>query len=415
MAPDASRFQSLAKQNEVMTAANPVTAEPVLILGGGLMGLAIAHQLARRGMSVIVLSRRRSEAAGFVAAGMLAPHAEGLSGDLLALGQRSLDMVPSWVAQIEADSGLTCGLRTTGIVVPFRSAEERDRYPTAAFGQTLTAGQLHHELPGLASHWTAGLLFGQDGQIDNRRQLMRALESACVDRGVHFQEGVEVLDIVQNNNTLEAVTARNSEGQLLTMSCSTAVLCSGAWSAQLVPELPVFPVKGQMLSLQSPKGALRRVIFGPGTYLVPREDGLVVVGATSEREAQFRGGLTPQGQTTLGAGIASLLPEASQWPPMERWWGFRPCTPDEGPLLGFSAIDGLLLACGHYRNGVLLAAITANLLSNLIADTNESSDLDGEILQQFRWDRFQRRETKRQLTTLHASPRSQTQPCSVKP
>lgn len=390
-----------------MTAVNPATTEPVLILGGGLMGLAIAHQLARRGVSVIVLSRRRSEAAGFVAAGMLAPHAEGLSGDLLALGQRSLDMVPSWVAQIEADSGLTCGLRTTGIVVPFRSAEERDRYPTAAFGQTLTAGQLHHELPGLASHWTAGLLFGQDGQIDNRRQLMRALESACVDRGVHFQEGVEVLDIVQNNNTLEAVTARNSEGQLRTMSCSTAVLCSGAWSGQLVPELPIFPVKGQMLSLQSPKGALRRVIFGPGTYLVPREDGLVVVGATSEREAQFREGLTPQGQTTLGAGIASLLPEASQWPPMERWWGFRPCTPDESPLLGFSAIDGLLLACGHYRNGVLLAAITANLVSNLIADTNESSDLDGEILQQFRWDRFPRRKTKRQpCTRAHEAKRS---------
>merc|ERR1739843_58288 len=99
---------------------------PVLILGGGLMGLAIAHQLARRGLAVTVLSRRRSEAAGFVAAGMLAPHAEGLSGDLLKLGQRSLELVPAWVSQVEADSGLACGLRPSGIVVPFRSDGERD-------------------------------------------------------------------------------------------------------------------------------------------------------------------------------------------------------------------------------------------------------------------------------------------------
>ena len=94
-----------------MTAASSPSPDPVLILGGGLMGLAIAHQLARQGTAVTVLSRRRSEAAGFVAAGMLAPHAEGLSGDLLKLGQESLSRIPSWVAQIEADSGLPCGLR----------------------------------------------------------------------------------------------------------------------------------------------------------------------------------------------------------------------------------------------------------------------------------------------------------------
>ena len=103
-------------------AESPMSKEQVLILGGGLMGLAIAHQLARRGRAATVLSRRRSEAAGFVAAGMLAPHAEGLSGDLLRLGQLSLERIPRWVAQIEADSGLPCGLRATGIVVPLKVA-----------------------------------------------------------------------------------------------------------------------------------------------------------------------------------------------------------------------------------------------------------------------------------------------------
>ena len=140
----------------------------ILVLGGGLMGLAVAHALARRGRTVQVLSRRRSEAAGFVAAGMLAPHAEGLQGPLLALGQRSLALVPDWVAAIEADSGLPCGLRPCGIVVPFATIADRDGFATAAFGEPLDRRGLERELPGLAPRWTAGLLFRQDGQIDNQ-------------------------------------------------------------------------------------------------------------------------------------------------------------------------------------------------------------------------------------------------------
>jgi len=367
--------------------ANIAFSERILILGGGLMGLAIAHQLARREQHVTVLSRRRSEAAGFVAAGMLAPHAEGLSGALLQLGQLSLSRIPSWVAQIEADSGLPCGLRSTGIVVPFHSANERDAYPTAAFGEHLDHEQLAQELPGIHSAWSAGLLFAQDGQIDNRRQLMRALESACVDRGVQFQEGVEVLELIHEQGVLSGIRARDSEGALISLPCRQTVLCSGAWSARLLPELPVFPVKGQMLSLQTPRGALRRVIFGPGIYMVPREDGLVVVGATSEPEARFSEGLTPQGQTRLKEGIAELLPEAIHWPPMERWWGFRPCTPDEGPLLGPSPIEGLLLACGHHRNGVLMASATSELIADIASGNEPRNDL-AELMPSFRWDRF---------------------------
>ena len=368
--------------------------QPVLILGGGLMGLAIAHQLARRGEAVTVLSRRRNEAAGFVAAGMLAPHAEGLSGALLQLGQASLARIPSWVAQIEADSGLTCGLRSCGIVVPFLTAAERDRYPTAAWGQTLDRDGLEREVPGIGSTWQAGLLFAQDGQIDNRRQLMRALERACVRLGVQFQEGSPVQEIVKNSaGALEAVRLMTAEGKDLTLACRQAVLACGAWSAQLLPELPVFPVKGQMLSLQAPRGALERVLFGPGTYLVPREDGLLVVGATSEPQAGFDEGLTPAGQGTLQQGIDALLPAANGWPPMERWWGFRPCTPDEGPLLGTSAVPGLWLATGHHRNGVLLAAITAELLSDRIQPhpqgAGETNQAGQALMDQFHWSRFQ--------------------------
>lgn len=366
---------------------------PLLVLGGGLMGLSIAHQLARHGCAVQVISRRRSEAAGFVAAGMLAPHAEGLSGPLLELGRRSLSAIPRWVGQIEADSGLSCGLRTSGIVVPFRSRSERDAYPTAELGQRLDTSQLIRELPGLGASWTAGLLFEQDGQIDNRRRLMRALERACVSLGVDFLEGSEVRHLLRSPaGQLNGVVLQTAEGEQRQIHCNQAVLCSGAWSQQLIPELPVFPVKGQMLSLQGPRDYLKRVIFGPGTYMVPREDGLVVVGATTEPEAEFREGLTPNGQQQLQQGIASLLPDASQWPPMERWWGFRPCTPDEGPLLGKGPIEGLWLATGHHRNGVLLAAITAEWLS-LAMTTTAMTQEDELLLKAFRWDRFEKKTT----------------------
>ncbi len=363
------------------------TLEPLTILGGGLMGLAIAYELAKQGRKVEILSRRRSEAAGFVAAGMLAPHAEGLEGNLLKLCQLSLDRIPKWIEQIEADSGIQCGLKNCGIVVPFASNLERDLYPTAPFGINLTRKELDHEIPGLASGWEAGLLFKQDGQIDNRRRLMRALEKACVELGVHFQEGAEVLELIHNCQELKGIKMRNANGEIETLYHREAVLCSGAWSRQIFKSIPLFPVKGQMFSLQGPKGALQRILFGPGTYLVPREDGLIVVGATSEKEAGFNSGLTPSGQRKLKHGVKALLPEANNWPQMEQWWGFRPCTPDKKPLLGPSELNGLWLATGHYRNGVLLSAITAELLSKCILE-KQINFYEKELLNTFTLKRF---------------------------
>jgi len=152
--------------------------KPLLILGGGLMGLAIAHELAQRGKRVEILSRSRREAAGFVAAGMLAPHAEGLQGNLLNLGQSSLQRHPKWIKSIETNSKMSCGLKTCGIVVPFESQKDCASYPTYKFGEKLNRTELFQEVPGLSEKWKLGLLFRQDGQIDNRRLLMRALEKA---------------------------------------------------------------------------------------------------------------------------------------------------------------------------------------------------------------------------------------------
>ena len=361
--------------------------KPFLVIGGGLMGLSIAHQLAREGLNVKILSRRRNEAAGFVAAGMLAPHAEGLETNLLKLGQLSLAKQQEWIHKIETDSGMSCGLRNCGIIVPFCNCNDRDNYPTAKFGKSLNRLELEREIPQIAIQWKNGLLFEQDGQIDNRRLLMRALEKACFELEVEFEEGVEVLELTQNSNGFTGVSIRNAEGEIKTISGKQGVLCSGAWSNQLMKELPIFPVKGQMLSIQGPKDTLKRVVFGPGTYLVPREDGLIIVGATSEKKAGFNAGLTPYGQSELQNGLNSLLPIATKWPHMERWWGFRPCTPDEAPILGRSSIKGLWLATGHYRNGVLLAAITSDLLKKSILQQPLQNE-ENKILENFRWDRF---------------------------
>ena len=142
-----------------------------------------------------------------------------------------------------------------------------------------------------------------------------------------------------------------------------------------------------MLSLQGPKHALKRIVFGPGTYLVPREDGLIVVGATSEENAGFCEGLTPSGQIELKEGINNLLPIANQWPHMERWWGFRPCTPDQMPIIGSSTLEGLWLATGHYRNGVLLAAISAELISKCIGKCLMDKE-EKNLLKAFTYKRF---------------------------
>ena len=368
--------------------------QQVLVLGGGLMGLAVAHGLALHGWSVHLLRRARREAAGFAAAGMAAPHAEGLGGPLLALARRSLQMIPPWVDAIEEDSGLPCGWLPCGTVVPFTSEAQRQAFPTAALGRPLERSGLEAEAPGISPAFTCGLLFPQDGQLDSRRRLMAALEKACRRRGVRFTEGVTVERLCREEDGggrqhLVGIALRTGDGEKQRLPCERAVLCCGAWSQQLLPCVPVTPVKGQMFSVQAPRQALRRVLFGPGTYLVPRQDGLVVVGATTE-QVGFTPGLTPMGQTRLEQGLQQLLPAATRWPPMERWYGFRPCTADQQPVLGPGPLQGLVMATGHHRNGVLLAAVTAEL-TRAVLDSGSAGLRHTSLaatLHAFRWNRF---------------------------
>ena len=151
------------------------TKKSILIIGGGLIGLSIAYEFARNNFKVLVLSKNRNESAGFVAAGMLATHAEGLEDELLKFGQESQSLIPSWIQSIENDSGIKCGLKKCGIVVPFKNEKDLEEFPTYEYGRYLNQKDLQTEINGINSIWKHGLLFEQDGQIDNRRRLMRAL------------------------------------------------------------------------------------------------------------------------------------------------------------------------------------------------------------------------------------------------
>jgi len=360
--------------------------ESILIIGGGLIGLSLAYEFAKKNFHVEVLSKQRSEAAGFVAAGMLAAHAEGLSDELLSFGQESQNLIPQWIKEIEIDSEINCGLKNCGIVVPFEEIKDLEKFPTYKYGNYLNREELEEQIDGLDARWKHGLLFKQDGQIDNRRRLMRALEKACTFHGVQFQEGTNATKLIYENNKFKGVQILNAFGEIKSIFYEKAIICCGAWSRQLMTDLPIYPIKGQMLSIQGPINRINRVLFGPKTYMVPRDDGLVIVGATVEN-AGFNTGNTPQGIKTLQDGIKSLFPEAVTWPHMEHWWGFRPATPDLKPIIGKTHLKNLFLAVGHYRNGVLFSAITSKLIYKVITKC-KLNDKENIFLEKFNYSRF---------------------------
>ena len=204
------------------------TKNSILIIGGGLIGLSIAYEFAKNNFKVLVISKNRNESAGFVAAGMLATHAEGLEDELLKFGQESQSLIPKWIQNIEQDSGIKCGLKKCGIVVPFTKKEDLEDFPTFKYGKYLNQRDLQKEVNGINSIWKYGLLFEQDGQIDNRRRLMRALERACSLNGVEFQEGSEVKDLTIKKNKIIGATVLCATGELKKINCEKALLCSGA-------------------------------------------------------------------------------------------------------------------------------------------------------------------------------------------
>jgi thiazole synthase len=364
-------------------------ASNILIIGGGVIGLAIAVELKLRGATVTVVSRDFKQASTLAAAGMLAPYAEAIpASPMLDLCLWSRSLYAEWCAKLEQLTGVTTGYWPCGILAPVyippessntQNGQEKSEHTASTTALWLDRDAIHLYQAGLGSDVVGGWWYPDDGQVDNRA-LAQALRLAAQELGVDLREGVEVEGIEQQNRAVREV--RTSAGEF---QADHYVLATGAWSNELLP-LPIRPKKGQMLSVQAPENRqplpLKRVLYGSDIYLVPRRDGRILIGATSEDVGWMPHNTLAGIHTLLGQAIR-LYPELQNWSIQECWWGFRPATPDELPILGTSSCNNLTLATGHYRNGILLAPVTAVLLADLILQ--QKSD---PLLDHFRYDRF---------------------------
>ncbi len=352
-----------------------------VVVGGGVMGLAIALALNDRGMTVRVLARSLQEGASWAAAGMLAPQAEGLPpGKMLDLCLRSRDLYPSWIQKIETIAGQSAGYWASGILAPALNAQNIATQDFAHSAETWADRDTIRKIqPRLSESVQGGWWFPQDAQVDNR-QLYLALQAAVVAQGIEIQMAT-VAEFCRSGDRITGL--KTSAGEL---QAQHYVLATGAWSQDLLP-IPVKPRKGQMLSVRMPAEPnsselpIETVLFGAEIYLVPRRDGRLVIGATSE-DVGFLLGNTPSGMMQLLQGATRLVPEIAQWPIEEFWMGYRPVTPDDLPILGESEYKNLTYATGHGRNGILLTPITGELVADWIV--TQQAD---PILEAFHWSR----------------------------
>lgn len=359
----------------------------ILIIGGGIIGLSIAVELKLRGASVTILSRDVQQAATHAAAGMLAPRAEDLPPDsMLDLCLKSLSLYPNWISKLEDLSGTTTGYWACGVLAPVLAKDESKSKPHPSSSQTsssqtwLDSIAIHHAQPGLSPDVIGGWWFPEDGQVDNRA-LEQALRVTAQTLGVEIREGVSVTAIQQQHGRVIGLSTSAGSFQ-----AEHYILATGAWTSALLP-VPVQPRKGQMLAVQVPQAEqtglpLQQVLYGEEIYIVPRQDGRILIGATVENVG-FTPHNTPAGLQSLLNQAIRLYPVLQNFPIQECWWGFRPATPDELPILGQSHCQNLTLATGHYRNGILLAPITATLIADQVWQQQTHP-----LLNAFSWERF---------------------------
>ena len=349
-----------------------------IFVGGGVIGLSCAWRAARDGARVCVLERDVPAAgATGVAAGMLAPVGETAWGEeeVLSLNLESLRLWPEFASRLEADAGDGVGFEATGalhVALDRDESEElrRRHRLCGALGldaESLTGSACRELEPGLATAVRGGLLAPGEATVDPRR-LVAALLAACERAGVEVHSDSEVVAASRQAGGWIVETAKGA-----TFEGATLVLTAGCWSgqAQWLPpgaRPPVRPVKGEILTLSgsASEPVCGRIVAGERVYLVPRDDGRLIVGATVE-ERGFDTTLTAGGVHELLREAYRLIPEIAELELAEASVGLRPGTPDNAPLIGPGGVEGLVIATGHFRNGVLQAPLTAECVAALIA------------------------------------------------
>lgn len=343
----------------------------LLVVGGGVIGTVIAWRAAQRGLKVQVVERGEvGQEATRAAGGMLAPLAEAdQDNPFLRLCRRSAALYADFAAELREASGIDIEYRTEGTLylslteADDEELEARHRWQLGAGLkiERLSAEELRQEEPGLNPQARWALRFPDDHQVNNRR-LIRALHSAANRAGVIFQPRTAVQRLVVESGAITGVMTDRG-----LVSARQVVLAAGCWSGQLVDGYRIDPVRGQMLAAEMATQPLRHVVYSRRGYLIPRLDGTVIAGSTTEHVGYDRR-LTAGGIARVVAQAVEIMPGFSQLAVNEIWSGLRPSAADALPVLGADpAIRGLFHATGHYRNGILLAPITGRLLADLIA------------------------------------------------
>lgn len=366
----------------------------VLIIGGGVIGLSLARELKKRGAGKVTLLERGQlgQEASFAAAGMLSPQIDAEVRDLFfEFCYESRGLYEDFVRELKAETGIDAQLETSGTLsVSFNEADSarlNKMYEwQAAAGLAVERlgrdGILSLE-PFLSPGIREGLFFPRDAQVENRL-LVRALAGSVRQAGVRVVENTRVESVLTENGKISGV--RTEGGKFF---APVVVLATGAWSSFIKesesdkPLLEVAPVRGQMISFHPAEKLFTRVIVSADGYLVPRMDGRVLAGATVEN-AGFEKKVTEKGVESLLKNAFTLSPKLKELEICEKWAGLRPCAIDNLPILGkYKQIEGLLIATAHFRNGILLAPLTARVIADHILEGENSRYL--EIFNQSRF------------------------------
>ena len=358
------------------------------MIGGGVIGGAIALRLAQARLRVAVIDRGEPGGeASSAAAGMIAPQGEATGfGAFFELCQASRDLYPSLVAELEELTGVSLGYRSEGAIlvsVDGGQQAELDEVYRAQASHGLAIGRLtpedlHRRVPGLSPHLTGGLFIAGDHWLDSER-LATALVEAGRHQGVAFHTHTVATRLIVRDERLESVEIRANQGTspATTVSAGSFILAAGCWSGELAATLgitlPMQPCRGQMIEFDAPTG-IPLVVRAGHHYLVPRGRCLLV-GTTAEYIG-FEKAVTGEGLRSILEGVERFAPLVKTLHFRRAWAGLRPDTVDHLPILGFGSIRDLVFATGHFRNGILLAPITARLVAELVLTGSTSIPLD---------------------------------------
>ncbi|HYW72233.1 MAG TPA: glycine oxidase ThiO [Pyrinomonadaceae bacterium] len=345
----------------------------MVIIGGGVIGLGIARALAQRGVREVTVIERDDFGceASWAAGGILAPQVEAdAADDFFRLAHASRELYPDLAKELHSESGVDIELDTTGtLYVAFTEEQEDELCLRYRWQQNeglavewLTHDQVRALEPCLSRDVRCALRFPRDFQVENRR-LVTALLHSTRKLGVSLIDHCAVKQV-----SVAAGRVRGVETSQGFMGSQHVVLAAGAWSSVLDPSRrsQVEPIRGQMLCFRSEPQIARHVIYGARGYLIPRRDGRLLAGSTNE-QAGFDKRVTEEGVESIKAMALELAPQIATLSLIDKWAGFRPRAQDDLPVLGMSAeIEGLSLATGHYRNGILLAPITGKLMAEAI-------------------------------------------------